>query len=303
MLLAIAYKQRWFTPSLMSRFALIAGLLVISCPVALRAQYGTDDVSLGDVARIARESKSARDQAVIDNDNLSVMMDKAEAERLNGKPVFSIDPSGKTFRMTSPDGTCSLSFDANATALISTPYIASELPQYELLNLNGSAAIHDGALEITVHNGTGWDVKEIVVAITVLQSQVSPELMPAKLLAGNLEPAEKLPDTAVLYHLKASAAPDSTTIFRGNLGDGLADIQNWHWALISARGVPPAAPGSLMKKLSGAGSQTPSSHESSALPSPANSSVSSDPPASTPQPLPAVSPTSPSNSSPTSAQR
>ena len=227
----------------MSRLALIAGLAILLGPALARAQNDDSNVSLGDIARAVRESKPAQDAPVIDNDNLHVMMDKAEAERLNGEPVFSIDPSGKTFRMTSPDGTCSLSFDANATALISAPYIASPLPQYELLNLAGSASIHDGALEITLHNGTNWDVKEIVVAVTLLQSQVSPELMPAKLLAP-IESLEKLPDATALYHLKASAAPDSTTVFRGNVGDGLADVKDWHWSLISARGVPPAAPGS-----------------------------------------------------------
>lgn len=233
----------------MSRTVHISGaliLLFLCSPALLRAQ--DDEVSLGDVARAARKSKAPEppqvdDQKVIDNDNFSAMMSKAEAERLNGKPIFSIDPSGKMFTMTSPDGTCSLSFDAKATALISTPYIASELPQYELLKLEGPATIHDDVFEVSIHNGTGWELKEIVVGITELRSQPGAELHPARLLGEtDAASAEKLPDSTVLYHLKATGEPDSTTVFRGNLLGDFSDVKDWHWSLVSARGVPPAAP-------------------------------------------------------------
>src|SRR5713101_2281823 len=216
----------------MSRLLQIAGLALLLCsPALLRAQ--DDEAPLGDVARAARKSKPAEgqsgtEQKVIDNDNFSVMMDKAESERLNGKPVFSIDPSGKSFTMTSPDGTCSLSFDAKATALISTPYIASDLPQDELLKLEGPASIRDDVLEVSLHNGTGWELKEIVVGITELRNQPGAELHPAKLLpVTDPTPSEKL--------------PDSITVFRANLLGDFSDVKDWHWSLVSARGVPPAS--------------------------------------------------------------
>jgi hypothetical protein len=231
----------------LSRAVYIAGVVILLLfPALLRSQE--DEVPLGDIARAARKSKppdqqSAEPQNVIDNDNFSVMMSKAEAERLNGKPIFSIDPSGKTFTMTSPDGTCSLSFDAKATALISTPYIASELPQDELLKLESSATIHDDVLEVSLHNGTGWELKEIVIGITELRNQPVAELHSAKLIpASDQAPGEKLPDSTLLYHLKATGAPDSITTFRGNLLGDFSDVKDWHWALISARGIPPASP-------------------------------------------------------------
>ena len=230
----------------MSRLLQIAGLALLLCsPALLRAQ--DDEAPLGDVARAARKSKPAEgqsgtEQKVIDNDNFSVMMDKAESERLNGKPVFSIDPSGKFFTMTSPDGTCSLSFDAKATALISTPYIASDLPQDELLKLEGPASIRDDVLEVSLHNGTGWELKEIVVGITELRNQPGAELHPAKLVpVTDPTPSEKLPDSTLLYHLKATGAPDSITVFRANLLGDFSDVKDWHWSLVSARGVPPAS--------------------------------------------------------------
>ena len=234
----------------MRRYFDIAAMLMLLC--AMPRVYAQDaETPLGDLAREARKAKpaeppSSADEKVIDNDNFAIMMDKAESARLNGKPVFSIDPSGKTFRMTSPDGTCSLSFDAKATALIATPYVASDLPQDELLKLDGPAAIHDDILEVSLHNRTAWELKEIVVGITVLQPQAANEYRPAKLEpARDSTAAEKLPDLTVLYHLKATAAPDSTTSFRANLGGGLADVGDWHWAIVSARGVPPASPVTL----------------------------------------------------------
>ncbi len=262
----------------MSRLLRIAGFALLFCsPAFLRAQ--NDEVPLGDVARATRNAKPpedphSSDQKVIDNDNLSVMMDKAESERLDGKPVFSIDPTGKGFTMTSPDGTCSLSFDAKATALISTPYIASDLPQDELLKLEGPAAIHDDVLEVSLHNSTAWELKEIVVAITELRSQPGIELHPARLIAAtDLAPSEKLPDSTLLYHMKATAAPDSITVFRANLLGDFSDVKDWHWSLVSARGVPPAAPAPTLQP------QAPSVLQS--LPPGASAQASSEVPAPT----------------------
>jgi hypothetical protein len=225
----------------MSRIA-YAGIVLLFClPTFLRAQ--DEEVSLGDLARSVRKSKPVDEQKVIDNDNFAAVMDKAESARLNGKPVFSIDPSGKTFRMTSPDGTCSLSFDARAGALISTPYVASDLPRDELLKLDGPATIQDGMLQVAVHNRTGWDLKEIVVGITVLQPQAATELLPARLVpAEAIAPPEKLPDLTMLYHLKGTGTPDSTTVFSASLGEDLGLAKDWHWAIVSARGIPPASP-------------------------------------------------------------
>ena len=223
-------------------------LFLLSCLSAPLVAQQTD-VPLGDIARSVRNTKPAETKTVIDNDNFKVMMDKAESERLNHKPVFSIDRSGKTFRMTSPDGSCSISFDARATALVSVPFIASDLPQDELSKLEGPAAIHGGVLEVALHNGTGWELKEIVVGITTLQSQSEGQVQiePAKLIASDTAPMAKLPDLTTLYHLKASAPPDSTTIFRAKLPADLEAAKDWHWALIAARGLPPAAPGSVTR--------------------------------------------------------
>jgi hypothetical protein len=151
--------------------------------------------------------------------------------------------------MISPDGTCSLSFDAKATALISTPYIASDLPQDELLKLEGPAAIHDDILEVSLHNGTGWELKEIVVGITELRTEPAAGLRPSSLMSATEQvQGEKFADSTLLYHLKATASPDSITVFRANLLGDFSDVRDWHWALVSARGIPPAAPKTVVEQ-------------------------------------------------------
>lgn len=203
-----------------------------------------DDVPLGDLARELRHSKPPDPADIIDNDNFSLMMDKAESERLDGQPVFAISPSGRTFTAVSPDGSCSLSFVASAANRAPAAYIASDLPQDELLKLEGPASIEDGSLAVSVHNGTPWDVKEIVVGVTVLQNQ-SIEYRPAMMGPVPLNP-EKLPDLTMLYHLKGSSAPGDVTVFRGPLGGSFGESKDWHWAIVGARGIPPAAPQSTI---------------------------------------------------------
>ena len=277
----------------MPRAYFIAVLIaLVAFSISLRAQ--DDDVSLGDLARSTRRARSVDSRPVIDNENLGIMMDKAESERLNGKPVFSIDPSGKSFRMTSPDGTCSLSFDANATALISTPFVSSELPQDQLLKLEGPATIHDGVLEVSLHNASDWEVKEIVVGVTVLQNPSATVLKPA-LLGPAAGAPERLPDQTMLYHLKATAPPEAVTTFRANLGDTLDSTKDWHWSLVSARGVPPAAPGSIEQPFSTSSSfgslpeTKPTADSGPSEPSP-QSYLNSTPYARTPVPPPINAP-------------
>jgi len=229
---------------MMPRFFLITIVLFLLCasPFICAQQ---DDIPLGDLAREFRHAKPPDQSEVIDNDNFTLMMDKAESERLDGQPVFAISPSGRTFTAVSPDGTCSLSFVAKSANRTPTAYIATDLPQDELLKLEGPASIEDGALQVSVHNGTQWEVKEIVVGVTVLQAQSGPEYRPA-LMGPVPMTSEKLPDLTVLYHLQGNSAPYTTTTFRGPLGGSFSEAKDWHWAIVGARGIPPAAPASTV---------------------------------------------------------
>jgi hypothetical protein len=232
------------------KFHLSAALVFVGllCPPCASAQ-SEDDPSLGDLARSLRQSKAAAvqpaaAQPVIDNDNLSKVVEDAEAQRFKGLPVFSIDHSGKNFEMKSPDGTCSLSFDANATALLTAPYVPQDLPQSELMKLDGPATIANGTLQISLYNGSAWDLKEITVGLTIVRPDdpAASSFGPAKLLPAaeaTAPPDDKRSDMTMLYHLKGAAAPLATTIFQEALGADLAPDQEWHWAIVQAQGIPP----------------------------------------------------------------
>jgi len=80
------------------------------------------------------------------------------------------------------------------------------------------------------------------VGVTLLNER-SPLFKSASLLGptdGMLIP--KPPDTTMLYHLTATELPDGSTTFRGTLDQDLGPATDWHWALVGAKGIPPAAP-------------------------------------------------------------
>src|ERR1700676_4494753 len=234
-------------------FRVLLAFLAMMLPVCAVAQ-ADGGVSLGDLARSLRQSKTPKEPAapdVIDNDNLSQVIDDVEHFRQNGKPIFSFDGAGTNFRMSSPDGTCSLSFNANATALLSSPYVSQDLPQSELVKLDGPANIHGDTLEVSVYNASAWNVKEITVGLTIVRPRdpVAASHEAAKLLPAvaqdvvqdkDTPPAEKRSDLTVLLHMKGTTAPLATTIYREKLDANLDDKQDWHWAIIDAKGIPPS---------------------------------------------------------------
>jgi len=227
--------------------ALLLLLVGLALPVRAAAQSDGNDISLGDLARSYRKSQGPPARTLIDNDNLLQVMDEVQARKLAGGLLFSFDGLGKSFQVSSPDGTCSLSFSAQATSLLSAPFAARDLPDSELGKLEGPAIIDGDRLQVSVHNGSAWDLREITVALTILRS---PDMIPADIDPAKLVPAggesivsaEKRPDVTVLYHLKAAAAPLTTTVFQGTLDTALSTEQEWHWAIVQARGIAPAPP-------------------------------------------------------------
>jgi hypothetical protein len=221
--------------------------LGMTLPVCAAAQ--SDDAgSLGDLARSLRQSKEPKPPAapnIIDNDNLSQVIDDVESLRLNGKPMLSFDSEAKQFQMSSPDGICSLSFNANATALLSSPFVAQDLPASELTKLDGPANIHGDTLEVSVYNATLWDLREITVGLTIVRPPDTDAAYgsAAKLVPAVIEdtvPVEKRSDSTLLLHLKGSAAPFATTVYRERLDGNLSPDQEWHWAIVEAKGIPPS---------------------------------------------------------------
>jgi hypothetical protein len=230
------------------RWPILIILLSLTLPVCFAAD--DTDTPLGDIARAFRHDKDKKspEHTIIDNENLDQLMNELQTQKFNSNSLlFSFDGSGKTFKVSAPDVTCNLSFNAKATSLISDPFMPRDLPNSELVKLDGPAVIHDNTLEVSVFNGSGWNIKELTVGITTLRTPVRKQYGPQLLQPAAetvVESSEKRSDQTVLYHLKGTATPQSTTIFTAKLTEEPSPDQEWHWAIVAAKGVlaePPAS--------------------------------------------------------------
>jgi hypothetical protein len=126
--------------------------------------------------------------------------------------------------------------------------LLDELPRSELAKLDGPATIDGDSLQVSMHNGTSWDVREVVIGLTIVRR---PELGEARSYhgQGRIIPAagtlveqdsfQKQPDVTLLLRAKGSAAPSATALFRTSLNFALFPDQEWHWAIVKAKGIPP----------------------------------------------------------------
>jgi hypothetical protein len=135
--------------------------------------------------------------------------------------------------------------------LLSNPYVEKELPVSELEKLDGPAMIDSDSLQLSVHNGSEWTVHELTIGLTLVKRRGAGDgsfYGDAKLVqaVGKIDqgldaPAEKHSDVTTLYHVKGDSAPATTTVFRAPLDVVLAPDQEWHWAIVRAKGIPPQA--------------------------------------------------------------
>ena len=211
-------------------------------------------VSLGDLARAVRKSKApVAAPLIIDNDNLSNVMDEVETHRMSLEPQAPKKTRGPEFALSSPDGDCSLSFNAAIASSPNTPYISEDLPPAELAKLEGPATVEGDSLEVSMYNGSGWKLTEITVGLTLVRRPVqesvyfgSARLMPA--VADDSDASDKKPsELTLLFHLKGPVPSLASNVFHEKLGAPLASDQDWHWTIIGAKGIaptpdPPPAP-------------------------------------------------------------
>ena len=233
-------------------------------PLFLVAQEG--EPSLGDVARDLRRNKAQQQMEqvqpqapppVIDNDNLAQAMEDVRRVKSAERIVFSVDPSGKNFRLTSPDVSCSLAFNAHASSSLIKPVLIEDLPVAELLKLDGPASIQDDTLQVEVLNGTEWELREITVGITLerkagenAEMAAHARVIPAAENSASVA-VERRSDMTLLYHLKAAAKPFSTTIFRESIGITPNPDVDWRWAIVEAKAIRPGFEPVLPEALPG----------------------------------------------------
>jgi hypothetical protein len=252
-------------------------LALLAWPVEAHGQ--DESPSLGDVARNLRKSKTqpppaqpapdapytvpATHPAVIDNDNLAQAIEDAKKARpaVEAKTVLSIDPTGNTLRVASPDATCSLSFNARASSLLVKPVLVETLPLDQLVKLDGPGSIEEDRLQLDLFNGTDWDLREVTVGLTLerrpgynAEVAAHARVVPAS-NSGTAPSVERRSDVTLLYHLKTETKAFSTAAIREKIGITPAPDEDWRWSIVEAKGIRPAgarvAPESLSQPLHG----------------------------------------------------
>jgi hypothetical protein len=239
---------------------LICGVMILAacgilCSATAWAQSEEAPVPLGDLARTLRKKKEPQQtpavtpvapaRTIIDNDNLTQVVEEAESRHLaNTSMLYSFAGAAKMFQISSPDVTCSLSFNGHMSSLLTRPVVPIDLPDEETRKLEGPAIINEEGLQVSVFNGTRWKVEEITVGVTLVRhaNSVVAHRGLAKLVTAASETtivAEKPADVTTLYHLKGEAMPASTTVFKAPLTSALGPDEEWHWAIVQARGIPP----------------------------------------------------------------
>ena len=251
--------------------AMLAAMLISG---SARAQDDQNETPLGDVARNLRK-KTPPTQPVIDDDNLPEAMQKAESRQGFGSSLrFLMAGAGKGFQVSAPDVTCSLSFTANVKSLLSSSqYVQMELPVTDVAKLEGQATMEGDALTVPVFNATDWHVSELAIALTIVRKagkSLSTNESPNASAGAEAKPPladdvllevrpEKKPDVTVIYRMRAAAAPGERTVFSAPLDLDVAPTDEWHWAIVQARGYPPQG-------YSGAGAQTAARAPASLVP-------------------------------------
>jgi hypothetical protein len=248
---------------------LLSGFLSCAWTSPASAQDASE-APLGDVARNFRKKSAPPTPTVIhvDDDNLSKAVEDAAARRASGASVFSLDAQKndaqkndaqkndslkKRFDLSSPDVSCSLNFTAKTTSPFSDSLLVDDLPRAELAKLDGPAIIDGDSLQVSLHNGTTWELREVVIGLTIVRQSVPSEaasinqarIVPAAGTQADQDSYQKQPDVTVLLHVKGSAPSFTTATFRTPLNFALFPDQEWHWAIVRAKGIPPQTPPEL----------------------------------------------------------
>jgi hypothetical protein len=224
----------------------IAILCAVCSGLSGVADAQSEDVPLGDVARSYRKAQAPPEKKVIDNDNLSQVMDQGETKKwmASQKPAQS-KAAVQLINFQSPNITCALSFSGGGADALANAPRPERLPDEEVGKIEGPASLIGDTLEISVLNGTAWDVREITVGITIVRKQLPSSagflIAPAKLDPIAPENADhKQQDTTLVYHILGTASPYSSAVFREVLDRPLSPNEEWHWAILQAKGLPPA---------------------------------------------------------------
>ena len=204
--------------------------------------------SLGDLAREVRKSHPAQPVKVYTNEDIpqwsnEVVWRSAATAPPQSAPVAvaSADPpSASPIRMRSEDVECSFSFRAQSMLPRGKVDSAtlSQLPASEVAKLDGTASIWGDTLDVSIHNDTGWSLREVTVRLLLGARAGEPTAAHSRAAEHGSAIDPPAGDTGRLLDLRLSAEPHTATISSEPLAQNLAG-QDWSWEIVQAKGIPP----------------------------------------------------------------
>lgn len=253
---------------------IVPAMLVVLLPTFTLAQEDPNGLPLGDVARTLRK-KGPPAKPVVDDDNLPQVMERAESSQKIGLGLrYLMAGESKGFEVAAPDVTCSLAFTANVKSLLSGQYAQMDLPAEEIAKLQGKATIEGDSLTIPVFNGTNWHVSELAVALTIVRKGGGASSFPGAIYpsagigmdmnapdSAEADPldqvrSEKKSDLTVIYKIRTAAPPWERAVFSAPLNLELSANEEWHWAIVQAKGYPPESYAAPQRKMAEAKEET-----------------------------------------------
>ena len=204
--------------------------------------------SLGDLAREVRKSHPAQPVKVYTNEDIpqwsnEVVWKSATTTAPQSTPVVqtgSDPPAVSPIKMRSEDVECSFSFRAQSILPRSKaePAAVSPLPASEVAKLDGTASIWGDTLDVSIHNDTGWALREVTVRLLPGIRAGDSKLAHSHAAEHGSAADPASGDTGRLLDLRLSAEPHSATISSEPLAQSLSG-QEWSWEIVQAKGIPP----------------------------------------------------------------
>ena len=203
--------------------------------------------SLGDLAREVRNSHPAQALKVYTNEDIPQVSNEvvwksaaSAAQTTPSMPGIAEQSPTSAIKLRSEDVECSFSFRAQSMLPRGKMESAtvSPLPPSEVAKLDGTASIWGDTLDVSIHNDTGWSLREVTVRLLLgahgdeqnsIHSHAAEHGSVADFAAA---------DAGRLLDLRLSAEPHTATVSSEPLAQNLAG-QEWSWEIVQAKGIPP----------------------------------------------------------------
>ena len=207
--------------------------------------------SLGDLARDAREARkshAAQPVKVYTNEDIpqwpnEVVWKSAATIAPQAAPMVQAGselPTVSPIKMRSEDVECSFSFRAQSMLPRgkAEPAGVTPLPASEVAKLEGTASIWGDTLDVSIHNDTGWALREVTVRLLPGIRAGDSQLAHSHAAEHGNAADPGAGDAGRLLDLRLSAEPHTATVSSEPLAQSLSG-QEWSWEIVQAKGIPP----------------------------------------------------------------